>query len=99
MICDSQLQWGTFHRSTTRSRGGKAVMTYLAHYPKITNSTLALVIKGLSAGTVVRCIKRAHAPPGSSARSFGLQPLWAVDVALTWIEPKRMPSGLHARAW
>jgi len=48
---------------------------------KITNGTLALVIKGLSAGTVVRCIERAHAPPGSSARSFGPKPLWAVNVA------------------
>lgn len=47
----------------------------------------ALVVEGPSAGTLVICIEKVHAPPACNARSLQ-PPLWKVDRRLRWTLPE-----------
>ena len=57
--------------------------------PKLTRGALALVTAGPSAGTVVRLIRTAYAPPGCDGCAVHtLQPsgpVWVVDKWLDWV--------------
>ncbi len=72
----------------TGVEGGAGPLNYETRVtnPSIKPGTMARVTSGPSSGTVVRCIERVSAPPGTGAKSLP-PPLWRVDCQLRWNDP------------